>query len=198
MRTNGVMHFRRQAVAVLAFTLLGLGPAVPAPLPRTSPDFSINPPTPVGGKTTMLSSFKGKVVVLEFLFVKSQHCMRVARTLNTLQAELGPRGFQSIAIAFDAPNAAATGGEMLNSMIDYLGLTYPVGYASRANVDRYLGRSGSEMLSIPQVVVIDRTGTIRAATGGGPNPGLEDANSLRTLLEPLLKESGPQSGKTKP
>jgi hypothetical protein len=60
-----------------------------------------------------------------------------------------------------------------------------------------LGRSGSEMLSIPQVVVIDRMGTIRATTGGGPNPSLEDANSLRTLLEPLLKESDPPNGKAK-
>jgi peroxiredoxin len=165
-----------------------------APSPRISPDFSIND---LSGKSTMLSSFKGKVIVMEFLFVKSQHCMRVARTLNALQAELGPRGFQSIAIAFDAPNAAATGGEMLNSMIDYLGLTYPVGYASRANVDSYLGRSGNEMLSVPQVVVIDRMGTIRATTGGGPNPSLEDENSLRMLVDPLLKESAAANGNAK-
>lgn len=172
--------------AFLGFTLAISTFSLPAaPAPRLSPDFSIND---LSGKSTMLSSFKGKVIVMEFLFVKSQHCRQVARTLNTLQAELGPRGFQSIAIAFDAPNAAVTGGEMLNSMIDYLGLTYPVGYASRASVDSYLGRSGNEMLSIPQVVVIDRAGTIRATTGGAANPGLEDANSLRTLVDPLLKE----------
>jgi peroxiredoxin len=189
------MNRRMLMSAFLGLTLLSSKFAAPAaPLPRISPEFSINN---LSGKTTLLSSFKGRVVVLEFLFVKSQHCMRVARTLNTLQAELAPRGFQSIAIAFDAPNAAATGGEMLNSMIDNLGLTYPVGYASRANVDSYLGRSGSEMLSIPQVVVIDRTGTIRAATGGGANPSLEDANSLRTLVDALLKESEPRNGTDK-
>jgi peroxiredoxin len=132
---------------------------------------------------------------MEFLFVKSQHCTRVAQTLNTLQAELGSRGFQSIAIAFDAPNAASTGGDMLGSMIDYLRLTYPVGYATRADVDSYLGRSGNEMLSIPQVVVIDRTGTIRAVTGGQTNSTLEDADSLRVLLDALLKESVSANGK---
>jgi peroxiredoxin len=189
------MNRRMLMSAFLGLTLLSSKLAAPAePLPRISPEFSINN---LSGKTTLLSSFKGKVVVLEFLFVKSQHCMRVARTLNILQAELGARGFQSIAIAFDAPNAAATGGEMLNSMIDNLGLTYPVGYASRANVDGYLGRSGNEMLSIPQVVVIDRTGTIRAATGGAPNPSLEDANSLRTLVDALLKESEPRNATDK-
>jgi peroxiredoxin len=179
------MHFHKFASALLGLALLGLELAASAPLPRASPDFRINPP---GGNAALLSSFKGKVVVMEFLFVKSQHCLRVARTLNTLQAELGPRGLQSIAIAFDAPNSASTGGDMLSQMIDYLGLTYPVGYATRADVDNYLGRSGNEILSIPQIVVIDRTGTIRAATGGQTNPTLEDADSLRLLLDELLKE----------
>ena len=55
-------------------------------------------------------------------------------------------------------------------------------------MDAYLGRSGNEMLSIPQLIVIDRTGMIRAATGGQGNPSLEDANALRALLSGLLKE----------
>jgi len=155
-------------------------------LPRNAPEFSINEPS---GKTSLLSSFKGKVVVLEFLFVRSQHCLRVVQVLNQLQHELGPRGLQAVGIAFDAPNAAATGGEYLSAMADSLKLEFPVGYAEHTSVDTFLGRTGPEMLSIPQVVVIDRAGRIRAATGGQTDPSLEDANSLRTLLEPLLKES---------
>lgn len=189
------MYFGKQVSAFLIFMLLGLELAVPAPLPRASPEFSINPPV---GKSTLLSSFKGKVVVMEFLFVKSHHCQQVAQTLNDLQAQLGTRGFQSIAVAFDAPDAAKTGGDMLGPLIDYLKLTYPVGYATRAEVDSYLGRSGSEMLSIPQLVVIDRTGTIRAATGTRSNPSLEDANSLRTLVDTLLNEPIPSNGSSKP
>jgi peroxiredoxin len=177
--------------AIFGLLLLGSALAASSPtLPRLSPELSIND---LGGKATMLSSFKGKVVVLEFLFVKSQHCLRVARLLNQLQQELGPRGLQSVGIAFDAPNATVTGGEYLNAMVQSLQLTYPVGYAQRAAVDAYLGRSANDMLSIPQIVVIDRTGTIRAATGGQTNPSLEDVNALRILLEPLLKESAPNS-----
>jgi peroxiredoxin len=155
-------------------------------LPRSSPEFRIDQP---GGKTILLSSLKGKVVVLEFLFVKSQHCMRVARTLNQLQQELGPGGMQAVGVAFDAPNAAATGGEYLDAMAAALNLSYPVGLAQTASVDAYLGRTGNEMLSIPQLIVIDRAGIIRAATGGQGNPSLEDANALRALVSGLLKES---------
>jgi len=155
-------------------------------LPRNSPEFRIDQPS---GKTILLSSLKGKVVVLEFLFVKSQHCMRVARTLNQLQQELGPSGMQAVGIAFDAPNAAATGGEFLEAMASALNLNYPVGLAQKASVDAYLGRTGNELLSIPQVIVIDRAGVIRAATGGQGNPSLEDTGALRALLNGLLKES---------
>jgi hypothetical protein len=53
------------------------------------------------------------------------------------------------------------------------------------------------MLSIPQIVVIDRAGTIRAATGDQVNPSLEDANSLRMMLDALLKESPAPERKSK-
>lgn len=154
-------------------------------LPRSAPELNINEPD---GKTSMLSSYKGKVVVLEFLFVKSQHCLRVAKMLNQLQQELGSRGLQSIGIAFDAPNADATGGEYLGVMADALQLAYPVGYSHKTSVDAFLGRTGNDTLAIPQIVVIDRAGVIRAASGGQTNPTLEDISALRILLEPLLKE----------
>lgn len=161
-----------------------------APLPRNSPEFRIEE---LSGRTTMLSSFKGKVVVMEFLFVRSQHCIRVAQMLNQLQLELGARGMQAVGVAFDAPNAAVTGGEFLIPMVEALKLAYPVGYAGTASVDAYFERSGSDMLSIPQVVVIDRAGMIRAATGGQVNPALEESDALRALVGKLLEEAPPNT-----
>ena len=161
---------------------------------RKSPEFTI---ADSSGKTTQLSSFKGKVVVMEFLFVKSQHCMRVAATLNKLNNELGSSGFQAVGIVFDPPNAESTGA-LLPAVVDYLKLTYPLGYASKEAVDIYLGRSGNEILNIPQVVVIDRTGMIRATSGGrGGDPTLEDENSLRTLIHGLLNEGASTDTKKK-
>lgn len=160
-----------------------------------SPEFVINESS---GKTTQLSSFKGKVVVMEFLFVKSQHCIRVAATLNKLNNELGSRGFQAIGIVFDPPNSGGNGAQLLPSVVDYLKLTYPLGYASKDEVDNYLSRSGDEILNIPQVVVIDRAGMIRATSGGrGGDPTLEDENSLRTLINGLLNEGVSTGAKKK-
>ncbi|MGZ4896819.1 MAG: peroxiredoxin family protein [Candidatus Angelobacter sp.] len=162
---------------------------------RKSPEFTI---ADSSGKSTQLSSFKGKVVVMEFLFVKSEHCMRVATTLNKLNNELGPRGFQAVGIVFDPPNTTSTGAQLLPAVVDYFKLTYPMGYASKDDVDNYLGRNGNEILNIPQVVVIDRAGMIRATSGGrGGDPALEDENSLRTLINGLLTEGVPTGAKKK-
>jgi len=161
---------------------------------RKSPEFTI---ADASGKTTQLSSFKGKVVVMEFLFIKSVHCMHVAGTLNKLNSELGARGFQAVGIVFDPPNGQST-AQLLPTVVDSLKLTYPLGYAQKDAVDSYLGRSGNEILNIPQVVVIDRAGMIRATSGGqGGDPTLEDENSLRTLINGLLNEGVSTGAKKK-
>ena len=85
----------------------------------------------------------------------------------------------------------------MGPLVNYLKLTYPVGYSSKADVDSYLNRAPKEILNIPQIIVIDRTGMIRAASGAaGGDPRLEDENSLRSLIDSLLKErSGATSAK---
>ena len=160
-----------------------------AQVPRKSPELSISEPS--SGKSTSLSSFKGKVVVLEFFFFQSEHCMHVAQILNKLNRDLGSRGFQPVGIVFDPPKVATSAEKVIPSLVDYFKLTYPVGFSSKADVDTYLGRTGNELLPIPQVVVIDRAGMIRAVTGERTNPKLEDETSLRALIDGLLKETAP-------
>ncbi len=108
---------------------------------------------------------------------------------------LGPRGFQPVAIAFPAPGSDAN-GPLVTYMVDYFKLTYPVGYTDSENVDKYLGRGKDDVLNIPQIVVIDRAGVIRAQSGGRPgNPKLENEDSLRTLVESLLSENRPPASR---
>ena len=85
---------------------------------------------------------------------------------------------------------------MVSYAVDSLKLKYPVGYATRWDVDAYLGRTGNEVLNIPQIVVIDRAGIVRAASGGrGGDPRLEDKDYLRSLINDLLKEGTNSAGK---
>lgn len=171
-------------IVVLALTVVAL-PAAPQDVPRKSPELIIAEPS---GKTTLLSSFKGKVVVIEFLFIQSEHCIRVAKMLNRLNTELGASGFQAVGIVFDPPTGGAS-GRLIPALVAELKLTYPVGYATKFEVDHYLDRAEREVLNIPQVIVIDRSGMIRAASGrAGGNPALEEPESMRGTIDVLLKE----------
>lgn len=125
--------------------------------------------------------------MLEFLFLRSPKCLEIAETMNRLNSEFASRGFQPVAIAFPAPRSDAN-AVLVSQMVDYFKLTYPVGYTSKDDVDRYFGRHGNDLLRIPQVVIIDRAGVIRAQTGLD-NPALENESSLRVLIDGLLKEN---------
>jgi peroxiredoxin len=190
------MGMQKLTSLVLVFPMMVSTLAAPSsPLPRKSPEFTIHQPS---GKQIMLSSLKGKVVVLEFLFIQSEHCIRVAKTLNKLNNDLGGRGFQPVAIVFDPPRVRSSAESLIPAMADYLKLTYPVAFAAKTEVDAYLGRSEADVLNIPQVVVIDRTGTIRAQSGGRPgDPKLENEDSLRGLLDSLLNENPPANSPSK-
>jgi peroxiredoxin len=155
-----------------------------------SPEFTIAQPS---GKTLLLSSFKGKVVVLEFFFLQSPRCMHLAKTLDKLGGEMGSHGFQPLGVVFDPPKVRTTSDKLIPIFAGNYKLSFPIGYAQKDQVDTYLGRSGSELLAIPQVIVIDRAGNIRATTGSNNNATLEDESSLRTLIEGLLKEKPPAS-----
>lgn len=158
------------------------GGRVPEAL-RKAPPLLITEPS---GTETQLSKFQGKVVVVEFLFVRSPHCLQLAALLNRLNTELGPRGFQPVAVAF-GPYADAP---VLTRLVDSLKLAYPVGYTTSDKVDAYLGRTGHEMLKIPQMVVLDRSGAVRARTGTRGDPRLESEPQLRAMVQALLAERG--------
>lgn len=175
----------RKLIPLAVSLALGVLPLVAtAPVPRKSPEFTIVEPS---GRQTKLSSFKGKVVLIEFLLTNCPHCMRVSQMLATLYKELGPRGFQPIGIAFDVSITAAG----VTSFAQRFGVTYLMGYTSSDKVDSYLGREPSDRLQVPQIVVIDRSGVIRAQSKPASESNLEDENHLRNLVDSLLKEEVP-------
>ena len=118
------------------------------------------------------------------MFVNSPHCVRLAQMLSELQGKLGPAGFQAVAVAF-GPHADQA---LLGHVSERLQLTYPMGSATSESVDAYLGRTGTEVLKIPQIVVVDRKGMIRAQSDIKGTAELQDMTGLRPQIEKLLKE----------
>ncbi len=174
----------RIVVGLAVLLALGFPAVAEAQVPRASPEFTIVDPS---GKTTPLSSFKGQVVVIEFLLYRCPSCLRIAQTINKLHGEMADRGFRPIGIVFDD----GVTEPVVRDLVQLLKLNYPVGYTTSDQVDRYLGRAVLIRFQVPQVVVIDRAGVIRAQSRPSGETDLVNETYLRNLVRALLDEGVP-------
>ncbi len=177
-----------RSTAFATFLILSTSVFAMPPVPRKAPEFTI---VEASGKETLLSSLKGKVVLMGFVATWCEHCQRFSQMVTKLQQELGPRGFQAVDVAFNPGVTPAN----VTEFIKKLGLNFPVGYASTDTVMSYLGISMMDRYVYPEVAVIDRKGVIRAQSPPQGDANLQDEKYLRTLLDGLLKEGTTTSAK---
>jgi len=150
------------------------------PLPRKSPEFTL---TDTSGKESLLSNYRGKVVVMGFVFTTCVHCQAFSQMVEKLYKELGPKGFQPIDVAWNE------GAKMLiTPFAQGLGVTFPMYYSTYDPVMSYMGFSIMDRPVVPLVVVIDRKGMIRAQSPPQGDANLQDETKLRALVESLLRE----------
>ncbi len=144
------------------------------PVPRPAPELKI---VEAAGKTTMLSSFRGRVVLLAFISTQCPHCQRASGVFEQLSHEFAGR-LQVAEVAFDegADTAAFT---------KRFGLNFPVGLSTSDIAHDFLGIKRGERLGTPQVVAIDRMGMIRAQSERPGSPILQTHDFLRELLKAM-------------
>jgi len=104
------------ATAFVAFTVSAF--AIP-PVPRKSPEFTITDPS---GKQILLSSLRGKIVVMPLMFTTCPHCQHEAQMLTKLQQEFAGRGVMMIGTVFNDANAA-----MAAQFVKEFNIGFPVG-----------------------------------------------------------------------
>ena len=173
--------------------------AVMPPVPRPAKELVVVEPS---GKKTLLTSLKGKVVYVQFLYTTCPHCQHLSQVMTKLSQDLGPKGLQVVGLGFDNPAGTSDGTPPTPAMImnytkQFAG--FPVGYAPRDTVMSYLGISVMDRFVVPQIVIVDRKGVIRAqsefmgehANVNGsmmPYEQLQDPAFLTKFLGDLLKE----------
>ena len=178
----------RKLASVALFLATTVAAFAAAPVPRKAPEFTVTDPS---GKVVSLSSFKGKVVVMTFMYTTCPHCQREAAMVTKLQKDYAAKGFQAFGAAFnfeDKDTPAVRGATVAKFNADF-GVGYPVGHTSPAAVMAFLGLSVMDRYVVPQVAVIDRKGNV--VKQSDPTNGSEELQteaSLRALVETLLKE----------
>src|SRR6202021_1672425 len=116
------------------FVALGVSAfAAPPVVPRPAKELEIIEP---GGKHDLLTSYRGKVVVVQFLFTTCPHCQGYSQLLTKIQNEYGPKGFQALGAAFNE----ADNGMVTNYIAQYK-VGFPIGPVGRDTVLSFLGFS---------------------------------------------------------
>lgn len=183
----------RLITSVAAFLALGYSALAAAPpVPRPAKEFELVEPS---GKHVLLSNYKGKVVLIQFLYTTCPHCQAMSQMLTKLQQEYGPRGFQVLGAAF---NPESSDMNVVQRYSQQYNVGFPVGVASRESVQSYLGMSVMDRYVVPQVAVIDKKFMIREQTEANPQGAapLQNEAYLRALIDKLLKEGAAGGGAT--
>ena len=158
-------------------------PVQAAEVGKPSPEFVIHFND---GSQKLLSSYRGKVVCLEFLHTTCPHCQHASQVFSQLYTEYGSRGFQPIGVAWNDMASM-----LVPDFIRDFKVNYPVGFANRDDVLTYLGFSIMDRTVVPQLVWIDRKGIVQSQT-----PAIGDDTMLkepywRQMIDKLIKEPGP-------
>lgn len=174
-----------RVLAATSFVALAVSAFATPPVPRKSPEFTVTDPS---GKQVLVSSLRGKIVVMPFMFTTCPHCQREAQMLTTLQKEFAGRGVVMLGAVFNDANAA-----MATQFVKEFNIGFPVGFASRDQVISYLGLSVLDRWVVPQIAILDKKGNIVAQSAATGTPELQDEVYLRNFLDKLVKESSATS-----
>jgi thiol-disulfide isomerase/thioredoxin len=181
----------RHLTTALLSLALGASAFAAMPVPRQSKEFTFVQPD---GKQILLSSLKGKVVVIQFLYTTCPHCQALSKELTKLSAELGPN-VQMMGVAFEEDDAAKEAGAAAGYVRNY-GVSFPVGYATRDTVMSYLGLSVMDRFVVPQVAIIDKKGVIQAQSAPMGTTELQTPDYLRSFIKKLEAGGGAGVGKS--
>ena len=168
-----------------------MGQSTPGPqLPRKTPEFVVNL---VDGQQRLLSSLRGKTVVIAFLFTICPHCQKTADVLEKVQEEYAEKGVQVLSVSFDqgAQSRVKEFSEKLN-------LHYPCGYSTQNQVLEFLQIPINEPYFVPALVFIDRSGTIRSEYVGDDAFLSRQEINIRAELEKILHGGAVPVVKTPP
>ena len=134
---------------------------------KRAPDFAL---AGLKGTTLRLSSFRGKVVLLNFWATWCAPCQVEMPVFAGWQRLYGPRGFEAIGISMDdsAPPA--------RRLVERLKLDYPNAMGDERLAARYGG-----VLGLPLTFLIDRDGVVRARYQGETDPKVIE-NRIRAML----------------
>jgi peroxiredoxin len=165
----------RKLLAVIPVLTLAAGlsaqtkaPAPPAKASMTPPVAVAKPPAPqaprpagefvihmTDGSQKLLSSYRGKVVVMAFMYTTCTHCQHTAGVLSKINTQYADKGVQILGVTID--NGAQQGIPMF---VKITGANFPVGFSTSDQAIKFL-HGPQDGWYVPMLAFIDRNGMMR-------------------------------------
>lgn len=148
---------------------------------RPLPDVLI--PTP-SGKKINLRQYRGKVLLVALVSTSCQECLETVNILNRVQKELGPKGFQAVAIAFE-PGAAS----LIGPFIARYRPIYPFGSLEKDPAFKLAGLPDSARPFVPILMFVDGKGLVRLQVQGDSPVMKSEESTIRAVVNNYLAEA---------
>lgn len=169
--------------ALIAFAAsIVAAPGFGAQIPRKAPEFVFHM---VNGPQQLLSMYKGKSIVLAFMYTTCPHCQKTAGILAQVQKEYAAKGVQVVGAVFDQ-GAASRAVEFSTK----LGLNFPVGFSDSRSVLEFLQIPVNDPYFVPILVFIDKRGMIRSQYVGDETFLSHQEANIRAEIDKYLKGTG--------
>jgi peroxiredoxin len=152
-------------------------------VPRKAPEFVLDFPD---DSQKLLSSYRGKVVSLLFVYTTCVHCQHAVQVFSRLHTEFGSKGYEPVAVAWNEMPKL-----LVPDFVKNFGINFPVGYSERGKVLDFLNFSPLMRTVVPQIVWIDRKGMIRSQTPALGEEKLLQEPYWRQMIETLTAEPDP-------
>lgn len=142
---------------------------------KAPPDFEV---PKIDGGSFKLSSYRGKVLVLDFWATWCPPCRDGIPQLVRIDKELRNKGVEIVGLHIDDQGRSSP--DAIRNFIKQFGINYTVGMA---NNDMFVAYLGDQETAIPQTLVFDRNGKVVAHLIGYSR---EDATKLDTAINRAL------------
>src|SRR5580704_7481159 len=147
--------------AVLFAQTKSTAPAAKAPAPKQpwqvehpAGEFVIHM---TDGTQKLLSSYRGKVVVMAFMYTTCEHCQHTAGVLAKINTAYADKGVQILGVVIDKG-----GDKNIPNFLKITGANFPVGFSDSDQAIKFL-HGPAEGWFIPMLAFVDRNGMIRYA-----------------------------------
>ena len=131
-------------------------------------------------------------MILTFILTDCSHCQFTTVLLNGIQKDYAGRGVQVVESAIEPMSSLH-----IPDFVAKLKAAFPVGYNELTYTAKFLGYPDADSLSVPQIMFIDRTGTIRAQFAGDDARLLQEVQdrTLRDALDRTINDAEPAQKK---